>query len=750
MSDRSTELPALMRGFYKLDPAARVERLRSAGVISSAEAYNLATGGYTLACSMADKMIENVIGVFGLPLALVSNVRVNERDYLVPMVVEEPSIVAAASAAAGLALGNGGFRASADESLLIGQVELRDVVDPEKVRSELLSRAAEIIAAANAVHPNMVARGGGVVGIEVHQVSGSIMVLHLLVDTCDAMGANLVNTQCEAIAPLLESISSARAGLKILSNLTDRSLVRASMRVSLEQLARDNVSGESVRDAIIAADEFARADTYRAVTHNKGILNGIDPIAIATGNDWRAISAGIHAYAARGGHYRGLTRWFANADGALEGELVVPIKTGIVGASIAANPGSRFALSLMGVESAKELAMVMAAVGLGQNFSAIRALATVGIQSGHMKLHARGVIAAAGIPAHDAPRVLDRLIASGDIKEWNAREIHRSLNNARPELDPSAWSYAAGKVILCGEHAVVYGQPGVAIPISRALAAKVEDKGVGGTINLAIPGWNVRQRVDRDATDGVDAIVRSITKALELTNRSMDIDVIANFPAGVGLGGSASFAVAVIRALDRCFSLGLDDEAVNAHAFDAECIAHGSPSGLDNTMATYGRAFKFRRVDSAEFTEVAIGAPCELLIAVSDKSESTQTMVRRVRAGYEKFSAHFEQLFEAIGSLSDSVEKALGAGELEVLGALLDMNHGLLHALGVSTPELDSFAGIARANGALGAKLTGGGGGGSVVALCRSETAADVRSAFEMRNIRCFQIHIGPRQAVET
>ncbi|MEM7279604.1 MAG: hydroxymethylglutaryl-CoA reductase, degradative, partial [Pseudomonadota bacterium] len=417
-------IPNTLRGLYKLSPSQRIDRMREAGIIGADEARTLRSGGYTLGLSLADKMIENVVGVFGLPIGLVSNLRVNGKDYLVPMVVEEPSIVAAASAAAGLALRAGGFKATASESLLAGQIELNKIEDIDATIATLNRNKSELLDRANAVHPNMLRRGGGAKDIEIRRTpDNDRLVLHLLVDTCDAMGANLVNSQCEALAPWLEDISGAKTGLKILSNLADRSLVSATVILPCTSLARGELSGAEVRDAIVAADYFARTDRYRAVTHNKGILNGIDPIAIATGNDWRAISAGAHAFAARDGDYRGLTQWSVTENGDLRGELTLPLKTATVGASIAANPGAKFCLALTGVQSARELSQVMAAVGLAQNFAAIRALATTGIQSGHMKLHARSVVAAEGITGHLAPVVLKQLIASGEIKGWKAREL---------------------------------------------------------------------------------------------------------------------------------------------------------------------------------------------------------------------------------------------------------------------------------------------------------------------------------------
>ena len=331
-------------GFYKLDIAGRIDALEAMGWLSQVQATALRAGRQAIAPGTADTMIENVIGVFGLPFAVAPNFVVNGRDCLVPLVVEEPSIVAALSAAAAMARETGGFTASSDESLLAGQIHLTELGDPEQASDALLAARAELLELANRVHPRLLRRGGGARDLEIHrhQLAGdkTVIALHLLVDTCDAMGANLVNTMCEALAPRTAEIAGGEVALRILSNLADRSIYRASVRYAVSMLATDRQSGEQVRDAIVLANDIARHDPHRAATHNKGVMNGIDPLAIATGNDWRAIEAGAHAYAARNGRYSALTEWSVADNGDLAGDIALPLKVGTVGGTRTSNPAA--------------------------------------------------------------------------------------------------------------------------------------------------------------------------------------------------------------------------------------------------------------------------------------------------------------------------------------------------------------------------------------------------------------------------
>ncbi len=414
--------------FYKLSVSDRVRIIHERGWVSAEDYQALISGDHTLKVHKADKMIENVVGVMGLPVGLGLNFLVNGRDYIVPLVVEEPSIVAALSSAAKVVRGAGGFSVESTEPVLIGQVQVVDVPHVAKAKAILLQRKDELLNLANSLHPQMVARGGGAQDVEVHlharAEGGDMLVVHLLVDTRDAMGANLVNTMCEGVASLVESITGGRVFLRILSNLTDRAMVRARCVIPVDKLGgRQGYTGEEVRDGVILANEFASIDPYRAATHNKGIMNGVDAVALATGNDWRAIEAAAHAYAARGGRYTSLTRWYKGEQGELVGELEMPMKVGIVGGSLQSNATVALNLRLLGVKSARELAEVMGAVGLAQNFSALRALVTEGIQQGHMTLHARSVAITAGATAEIFDTVVERLVESGEIKIWKAQEI---------------------------------------------------------------------------------------------------------------------------------------------------------------------------------------------------------------------------------------------------------------------------------------------------------------------------------------
>ena len=399
MTDDRRRIPE----FYKLSVAERVRAVHERGIVTGRDFRALASGRHTLDLASADKMVENVVGVIGLPLGLGMNLIVNGQGYVVPMAVEEPSVIAALGSASKLIGEHGGFMAEATDPVLIGQIQIVDLPDIEAAKSALVERRQEILNLANSFHPNMVARGGGARDIELHvhplRSSGkTTLVVHLLVDTRDAMGANLTNGMCEGVAPLIESITGGQVFLRILSNLTDRSLARARCTIPHSALGGNDYTGEQVRDGIVIAADFAAADPYRAATHNKGIMNGIDPVAIATGNDWRAIEAGAHAFAARGDRYTSLTEWRTDKEGNLCGSIEVPIKVGTVGAPLESNPTAALNMRLLGVESATQLARVMASVGLAQNFAALRALATEGIQKGHMTLHARSVVTAAGVP----------------------------------------------------------------------------------------------------------------------------------------------------------------------------------------------------------------------------------------------------------------------------------------------------------------------------------------------------------------
>src|SRR5881392_1277820 len=404
----SSRLP----GFYKMKMAERLRRLAEQLELSRDELEGLGESA-TLPLANADAMIENAVGVLGLPVGIGLNFLVNGEDVLVPMAVEEPSVIAAVSLAAKIVREGGGFKADADEPRIIGQVQVTELSNPEAAKASVLRQKDSILAAANALHPAMSARGGGAKDVEVRLIrvgAETHAIVHLIVDTQDAMGANLINTMCEGVAPLIERITGGRVRLRIL----------------FEALADFGFSGAEVAHGIAEASRFADADPYRACTHNKGVMNGVDAVALATGNDWRAIEAGAHAFCARNGRYEPLTRWWVE-EGALHGAIELPIQVGTVGGAVKANPLIPVLLQIMGNPGARKLAGIMAAVGLAQNMAALRALGTVGIQKGHMALHARNVAVSAGAKGNAVEEVARALIAAGEIKLHRAQEILAKL-----------------------------------------------------------------------------------------------------------------------------------------------------------------------------------------------------------------------------------------------------------------------------------------------------------------------------------
>jgi len=414
-------------GFYRLDLPARHEALVERFGLSEADLAVLVNGA-SLNYERADKMVENCVGVFGMPIGLGLNFTINGADRAIPMVVEEPSVVAAVSNMARLVRPHGGFTASADPGVMIAQIQIVDCPRPDAAVEALLGARSRLVALANAIHPNMATRGGGAHDIEVRRFEAPhpMLVLHLLVDCIDAMGANAVNAMAEGVAPLVESLTGGRVCLRILSNLADRRLARAGCRIPEAALAGNGFDGRAVAEGIVSAYEFAAVDPYRAATHNKGVMNGIDAVAIAMGNDWRSVEAGAHAYAARNGRYESLTRWW-RADGALHGSIELPMAVGTVGGSTQVHPTVAVLRRILGVDTARELAQVMAVVGLAQNLGALRALATEGIQRGHMSLHARQAALAAGAEGALVDAVAQRLIDSGNIKAEAAATVIREL-----------------------------------------------------------------------------------------------------------------------------------------------------------------------------------------------------------------------------------------------------------------------------------------------------------------------------------
>ena len=403
-------------GFHNLGRAERLARIAREAGLSEAEIAHL-TREAEAGGALADNLSENVIGVMSLPLAVATNMIVDGTDVLVPMTTEESSVVAAVCNGARACRDSGGVVTEADAPRMIAQVQLSGMADPQAARAHVLARRDEIAALCNACDPMLVRLGGGFSDLEARLV-GDFLVVHLIVDVRDAMGANAVNTMAEALAPQLEAWTGATVGLRILSNLADRRLVRARAVWPADTIGTDMVEG------ILSAYAFAAADPYRAATHNKGVMNGIDAVALATGNDSRALEAGAHAFAAtRGGQYAPLTRWHRDENGDLVGEIELPMPVGIIGGATRAHPTAQIALKIMGADSADRLGRVMAAVGLVQNFSAMRALAGEGIQRGHMGLHARNVAIAAGAEGAEIDRVAREMVARGSVREDVARAL---------------------------------------------------------------------------------------------------------------------------------------------------------------------------------------------------------------------------------------------------------------------------------------------------------------------------------------
>lgn len=413
-------------GFYNFNLEERLVEIARRGDLSACDIAIL-KGDTSLTLDQADHMIENVVGLFSLPLGIALNFVVNSREVLVPMAVEEPSVVAGASFMAKLVRAGGGFIADSTAPEMIAQIQVLDVPDLDSACKKVLEGKDRLLSESAQVDPLLIKLGGGPRDLEVRIIQdspiGPFLVLHLIYDVRDAMGANAINTAAERIAPTIEELTGGRTLLRILSNLADRRLARARCTIPLSKLAFGDYSGAEVRDGIIAAWAFAISDPYRAATHNKGIMNGVDAVVIATGNDWRAIEAGAHAYAARNGTYTSLSSWGCDESGNLIGSLEMPMAVGIVGGATKVHPTAGVALKLMGVETASQLGEIIVSVGLAQNLAALRALTTEGIQRGHMNLHARQVAIAAGAEGDIIERLAEQLAAENSVRVDRAEEI---------------------------------------------------------------------------------------------------------------------------------------------------------------------------------------------------------------------------------------------------------------------------------------------------------------------------------------
>ncbi|MDJ0831256.1 MAG: hydroxymethylglutaryl-CoA reductase, degradative [Desulfobacterales bacterium] len=734
---------------YQSSVSERLGQLEAKKAINQKSSARLLSGKNLLNLDQADRMIENVVGVFGLPIGLGLNFLVNQKEYLVPMVVEEPSIVAAASSAAKTIRKAGGFSVRNSEMLLIGQIVVYKLTDPITAGHAVMENKNEILNLANSLHPRMVARGGGAIDIEINfqrleKSKTDLLTIHLLVDSKNAMGANLVNSMCEGVAAIVEKITGGKVFLKILSNLYDRSIIRAEATIPPHLLAGKNFAGDEIRDRIVMASEFAAVDPYRAATHNKGIMNGVDAVAIATGNDWRAIEAAAHAYASDNSGYRALSSWSVDSQSNLVGRLELPLKVGIVGGSLQSNPTVKDLLDILQVQSARELADVMGAVGLAQNFAALRALVSDGIQQGHMTLHARSVAAAAGVRSDQSDEVVAKLIASGEIKVWKAKQIMAEQNNKTAGTDTDTEdvhvSSANGKIILLGEHAVVYGRHALAMPIPQAIKARVSDGDEG--VQLIIPRWGI----DTHWLPNIEhhlSIYRAIDQILtqlELVRPAIRIILSPQLPRAVGLGSSAAAAVAIIRALSHHFQLNLDDRDVNRIAYESEKIIHGTPSGIDNYVATYAKPILFKSGNPPIVKELSLASDLTLIIGYSEKESLTAKMVEQVSSGWLKNTVQYENWFDAIDALALSASEAIQEFDYQKIGALMNKNQKLLEALRVSSSEQNKMVQIALDAGALGAKMTGAGGGGAIVTLC-PEKEQEVVMALEAEGYQTLKPH---------
>jgi hydroxymethylglutaryl-CoA reductase len=423
----SMQKSSLISGFYKLSPKQRLAAVKEFADLTDEETELLQNTG-SLPMDLADRMIENVVGAFPVPLGIGTNFLINKRDYLIPMAIEEPSVVAAASYAAKMARDGGGFHTSSTPPIMIGQIQVVNVKDPYAARMRVIQSRDEILKKANEQDPVLVSAGGGAKDVEAKIISttqGQMLIVEMQVDCRDAMGPNAVNTMAEAVAPMIERIANGHVYLRIVSNLATKRLVRASCLVP-----KTSIAGEDIVDGIVNAYAFAAADPYRAATHNKGILNGIIAVILATCNDHRAIEAGAHAYAARTGHYTSLSTWEKNENGDLLGSIELPMAVGLVGGAVRTHPIAKIALKILGVKTANEFGEVLAAVGLAQNLGALRALAHEGIQRGHMSLHARNIAVMAGATGDLIDKVAAKMVEERKVRVDRAKELVEQYEEA--------------------------------------------------------------------------------------------------------------------------------------------------------------------------------------------------------------------------------------------------------------------------------------------------------------------------------
>lgn len=718
-------------GFYRLPVERRLAHLKRGFNLSDEQIADLREGR-ALRIEHAVNMVENAVGVHGMPLGIALNFVVDEQEYLVPMAIEEASIIAAASKAALMIRAGGGFRTTVDDPIMIGQIQVMDLENPEEASQQIFERKQEIIEQANLANPRMVHRGGGVRDIETRVLPGTdkvgpMLIVHLLIDVQEAMGANMINYACEAAGPVVEKITGGRVNLRILSNLADRRIARAEFSLPFEFLKTEEMSGEDVAKRMVEAGEFAWADPYRATTHNKGIFNGIGAAALALGQDWRAIEAGGHAFAARDGVYRSLTRYWIKEE-TLCGSIEVPMQVGSVGGALNAHPGVRILRQISGVRTSREIASLFASVGLAQNFAACLALSTVGIQQGHMALHARSVAISVGVPPEMVEGVASEMIRRGDVKVAVAEEIFESMQHADEVHDQGDTlpieSYAPGKVVLFGEHATVYNYPGITAAIDIGMTIKVlRDADGPRFLNPHFHQVFSAPESDQD----IRLFSQAVDEALEhysLQREPLAIQIESQLVPGMGLGSSAAFSAALISAL-RTYRQSDGRLTLAGNMFEdvqrLEQIFHGHPSGMDAATVLSDGVIWFRKGPPREIVPIHLPRPMSGLVCLVEPGARTIDMVRQVKQSRDLNPKRVGAILDDIGQLTSDAGIALGTGDEVEVGRLMFRNHELLARLGVSTPKLDGAVSTLLDHGVLGAKLTGSGGGGAVVALVRPE-----------------------------
>jgi hydroxymethylglutaryl-CoA reductase len=733
-------------GFYRLSVEQRLAFLARAFNLTDEQVAQLREGN-ALRVEHAVNMVENTVGVFGLPLGLGLNFLVDGREHLVPMAIEEASIIAAASKGALLIRRAGGFKTIVDDPVMIGQIQVLDLDDPKEAAKRLLDRKQEVLDRANSADLKMVARGGGASDIETRVLDGgkdigSMLVVHLLFNVCEAMGANAVNSACEAAGPAIAEITGGRVNLRILSNLADHRLARAEFRVPFDFLSSDQFDAITVARRLVEASRFAQVDPYRAATHNKGVFNGICAAALALGQDWRALEAGGHAYAARDGQYRGLTTYEIENE-ILTGKIELPLQVGWVGGAVDSHPGVQTLRAISGVENSRQLAGLLASVGLAQNFAACLALGTDGIQKGHMALHARSVAVSVGVPTEDVEQVAIEMINRGEVRVSVAEEIHRRMQRvpgrAVTEHELPVEAFARGKVILFGEHASVYNYPGIISTIDLGLTVKIKSDPNGP--RFLHPHFKQAFPVPKSDKD-VRLFSRAADCALELYGLQKEpiaIEVESKLVPGMGLGSSASFSVALCSALRKYKGMNHTsqwDSRLFEDAQQLESVFHGNPSGMDAATVLSGGVLWFRKGPPKEILPIRIPKPITGLVCIVEPGARTIELVNLVQKNRRRDPDRIDAIFAEIGNLTVDAGIALGTGDAHAAGKLMIKNHELLAKIGVSTPALDNAVSLLLDHGVLGAKLTGAGGGGAVVALVEPdmqfELAEDLSGHFAL------------------